>query len=64
MDNPATRGFRPGAFGTKDGKLAIEWHRPGIARLGEPSTVTIVTTYDREIDRFNAFMRGRDTPQD
>ncbi len=46
--------MKPGAWGTADGELAIEWWRYGQAAKGEPSIVTEVRTYATEVERVDA----------
>jgi hypothetical protein len=48
-------GFKPSAFGTKDGQLAMTWWRYGRAAAGEPRIVTEVRTYPNEQARYAAF---------
>lgn len=50
--------MKPGEWGTKDGKPAITWYRPGIALRGEPSTVQQTRTYASEEERFDAHQRA------
>lgn len=50
----------PGEWGTRDGKRAIVWHRPGVAASGESSVVQEVRTYANEVERFEARQRGLD----
>lgn len=47
--------MKPGAWGTKEGKPAIVWFRPGVAARGEPSTVQEVRTYTNDAARFDAY---------
>lgn len=51
---------KPGEWGSKDGKPAIAWYRPGIGAKGEPSVVQEVRTYASEEKRFDAQQRGLD----
>lgn len=58
VSNSTEPSMKPGAWGTRDGKPAIVWHRPGVAVAGEASIFEEVRTYADEAERLHAFQRG------